>query len=462
MEFLGRIGGLRTVEQLTERGTETIQIMKNVAAKKRLWQSLTAITLSALTVRLFFMAFLYRNTWNNFRDHLLFGFEIGRIARSIAAGHGYSSPFSAETGPTAWMTPIYPYLLAATFKLFGIYSKASALVILGLNCLFSSLVCIPVFFMAQFSFGRSVAIAACWMWALLPYSIYISSSFVWETCLSSLLLAVLFFWTLKLKKQPGNHWAWLGYGALWGFAALSNASLLSLFPFLAGWSIYPLWRSRRMWLATAFLTALGCATILLPWQVRNYRAFHQFIPLRDNFWLEVWVGNDGYTLSQSDDLPHPSITETSLDEYVRLGEIRFMQEKRRQAIGFIAAHPRFFTVMCLRRFVYTWTAFWNLDPSNLDVELHYPGNVFLMFVLTVLMLVGVWQAFRISRDAALPYLLVLAVYPLIFYLTHPEIRYRHLIDPEIIILAALGTRFLLFGPKAIRLATSQELSAGTA
>jgi Dolichyl-phosphate-mannose-protein mannosyltransferase len=436
--------------------------MKDAAEKKRLWQSLSAITLLALAVRLFFLAFLYRNTWNNFRDHLLFGFEIGRIARSIASGHGYSNPFSAETGPTAWMTPVYPYLLAATFKLFGVYSKASALVILGLNCLFSSLVCIPLFFMAQFSFGRSVAIAACWIWALLPYSIYISSSFVWETCLSSLLLAVLFFWTLKLKKRPGNLRAWLGYGALWGFAALSNASLLSLFPFLAGWSIYPLWRSRRRWLATAFLMALGCATILLPWQARNYRAFHQFIPLRDNFWLEVWLGNDGHTLSQSDDSPHPSITETALDEYVRLGEIRFMQEKRRQAIGFIAEHPRFFAVMCLRRFVYMWTAFWNLDPSNLDVELHYPGNVFLTVALTALMLVGIRQAFRISRDATVPYVLVLAVYPLIFCLTHPEIRYRHLIDPEIIILAALGARFLLFGPKAIRIATSQDLSAGTA
>jgi hypothetical protein len=139
-----------------------------------------------------------------------------------------------------------------------------------------------------------------------------------------------------------------------------------------------------------------------------------------------------------------------------------MQEKRRQAIGFIAEHPRFFAVMCLRRFVYMWTAFWNLDPSNLDVELHYPGNVFLTFVLTVLMLVGIWQAFRISRDATLAYLLVLAVYPFIFYLTHPEIRYRHLIDPEIIILAALGARFLLFGPKDIRIATSQDLSAGSA
>src|SRR4029077_18421492 len=114
----------RTRSSFSRHGAQAARVMKNAVGKTRLWQSLPAITVLALAVRLFFMAFLYRNTWNDFRDHLLFGFEVGRIARSIAAGHGYANPFSAETGPTAWMTPVYPYLLAATFKLFGIYSKA--------------------------------------------------------------------------------------------------------------------------------------------------------------------------------------------------------------------------------------------------------------------------------------------------------------------------------------------------
>src|SRR5260370_11867729 len=128
------------------------------------------------------------------------------------------------------MTPLYSYLLAGVFKLFGIYSKTSALVILGLNGLFSSLLCIPVFFIAQRSFGRSVAVVASWMWALLPYSIYISSSFVWETCLSALLLAVLFLWTLKLKEQSGDTWGWLGVARLVGFAALLDATFVALCP----------------------------------------------------------------------------------------------------------------------------------------------------------------------------------------------------------------------------------------
>ncbi len=436
--------------------------MKDAAEKRHLWQSLPAIMLSALVVRLIFVGFLYRATWNDFRDHLLFGFEIGRIARSIAAGHGYGNPFFAETGPTAWMTPVYPYLLAAVFKLFGIYSRTSAFVILSLNGLFSSLACVPIFFIAQRSFGRSVAVVACWMWALQPYSIYISSSFVWETCLSAFLLAVLFLWTLRLKEQPGGRWHWLGFGVLWGFAALSNASLLCLLPFLSGWAFYPLRGIRKKCFTAAVLVGLGFAIMVLPWQVRNYRTFHKFIPLRSNFWLEVLVGNDGYTQSQADDAIHPSTNETALEEYARLGEIPFMQQKRREALGFISRHPGFFVVMCLRRFVYMWTAFWNLDPSNLDVELHYPGNVFLTVASTVLMLAGLRQAFRKARQTVLPYLFVLGVYPLIFYFTHPEIRYRHLIDPEILILAALGARSLLAGPRAGGTTAPQDPLARTA
>ena len=63
--------------------------------------------------------------------------------------------------------------------------------------------------------------------------------------------------------------------------------------------------------------------------------------------------------------------------------------------------------------------------------------------MTVVMLIGLWQALRNARQAAIPYLLLLLVYPVVFYLTHPEIRYRHVIEPEMIILAALGVRFII-------------------
>ena len=48
-----------------------------------------------------------------------FLFESGNIAHSLAVGAGFSSPFRVNTGPTAWMPPIYPLLLAGVFRIFG-------------------------------------------------------------------------------------------------------------------------------------------------------------------------------------------------------------------------------------------------------------------------------------------------------------------------------------------------------
>jgi 4-amino-4-deoxy-L-arabinose transferase-like glycosyltransferase len=405
------------------------------------WQSISVITAVAFGLRLVGVHFLYRATWNNFSNHLLFGFETGRIASSIAAGHGYGNPLYVETGPTAWMTPVYPCLLAVVFKLFGIYSRSSAFVILCLNALFSALVCIPAFLISIRSFGRRTAVLASWAWALFPASIFISP-FVWDTCLSALLLTILFLGTLRLREAPGSRWRCLAFGAAWGLAALTNASILSLFPFLLGWALSPMWSKRRMWLVAAALVGLGLCGTLLPWQLRNYRAFHQLVPLRDTFWLEMWLGNDGNTLRVMDIKAHPTVNPAERAEYVRLGEIRYMQLKRDQALDFVASHPRFFLWLCLRRIVYTWTGFWNLDPLNLRDELKGSSNIFLTSLTTILMLVGLWQAIRTDREGALSFLLVLAVFPLVFYVTHSSMRYRHVIDPEILILAAAGTTFL--------------------
>src|SRR5215470_16775517 len=83
------------------------------------------------------------------RDHFQFGWEMGRLARSIANGQGFSSPTDLPSGPSAWAPPLYPYILAGVFKLFGIYTNLSGWVILALNSIFAALTCIPLYEIAQ-------------------------------------------------------------------------------------------------------------------------------------------------------------------------------------------------------------------------------------------------------------------------------------------------------------------------
>jgi len=54
-----------------------------------------------------------------------FLFESGNIAVSLAKGNGFGSPFRVDTGPTAWMSPLYPLLLSGILRIFGIYTYQS-------------------------------------------------------------------------------------------------------------------------------------------------------------------------------------------------------------------------------------------------------------------------------------------------------------------------------------------------
>ena len=47
------------------------------------------------------------------------GPEIVNIATAISSHRGFSSPFGIESGPTAWIPPVYPGLLAGIFLIFG-------------------------------------------------------------------------------------------------------------------------------------------------------------------------------------------------------------------------------------------------------------------------------------------------------------------------------------------------------
>ena len=119
------------------------------------------------------------------RDHFQFGWEMGRIARSIAMGQGFSSPTDLPTGPSAWAPPVYPYILAGVFKLFGVYSNLSAWVILTFNSIFSALTCLTLYRIGEKIYGVAVARATAWTWALFPYAIYWPVRVVWEMSLSA-------------------------------------------------------------------------------------------------------------------------------------------------------------------------------------------------------------------------------------------------------------------------------------
>ncbi|MFZ0798187.1 MAG: glycosyltransferase family 39 protein, partial [Terriglobales bacterium] len=313
--------------------------------------------LTALALRLVVVGFVYQGFLVPGRDHWEFGYEMGKIAYSIANGHGFSNPYWIETGPTAMITPVFPYLMSSAFSLFGAYTKAAALAVLSFNSLVSALTCIPIFFLARNSFGLRTAIGAVWTWTFFPYAVYFSASSMWYHSLVALLLTLLLLIASYLENRTGL-WMWAGFGFLWGLTALTTPVVLGVLPFLGGWVCHRLHRNGRNWKMTSATAAFALIATVAPWLVRNYRIFHHPVFLKDNFWMEVCIGNFGNATHWWNDSVHPAGSNQELAEFRQLGEQGYMLRERRQALTFIQSHPGIYLWRSFRRVVYIWTGFW--------------------------------------------------------------------------------------------------------
>jgi hypothetical protein len=214
---------------------------------------------------------------------------------------------------------------------------------------------------------------------------------------------------------------WLLFGVLAGLAALTNTTLLSVFPFFWLWLWITCRRGGRPCFKFLLASVTVCVLTLLPWTIRNYETFHRVMPMRDNFGLELWIGNhEGAMQVHQFPRDFPLIDPT---EYNRLGELPFMEAKRQIGLQFIGRHPGEFLWLSARRCFKYWT-----DP---DKSIWLP--------VSLMAWLGAAAALSRKELDGVPYVLVLLVFPLIYYITHTFSSYRHPTEPAIFLLAAYAT-----------------------
>ncbi len=391
----------------------------------------------ALVLRLAAMAFLYPVRTDPYRDHWHCGGEAGRIARSIAEGKGFGNPLFGDTGPTSWLTPVFPYLLAGIFRLFGVYTLASTIVALSIDCFFSALTCIPVYLIAKECFSERAAIWAGWGWVFFPYAIYFSAGFLWHTALSTLLLSLIFLSALRLERSRGVG-AWILFGTLSGLGGLTDPIIMSVAPFLGAWAWFRRYKGGPDWLRPGFAAILAVVVVVSPWFIRNYVTFHKVIPLRSCLGFELYCGNNADTWHWNPPGYHLSDNPNEWQEYQQLKETGYTEKKTQQALAFIETHRGLYVRQSLRRVFYFWTGFWSFSRRYLAEEPYDFGNMVLATALTVFAGLGLWRAFRRRLSTAMPFLLAFAFFPIIYYLTHPEDYYRRPIDPLFVVLAGFA------------------------
>jgi len=381
-------------------------------------------------------------------NHFGFGWEMGCIGRALAEGRGFSDPYCRGAGPSAWEPPLYPYLIGGVFTLFGIYSVASAWVLLTINSLFASLTSIPLYLIARKTLGERVARWSAWTWALLPYTWYWSIHWVWDTTITPLILSLIFLLSLRLEEWPGLK-GWILFGVLWGIGALMNPSILSFLPFCGLWVWYRRCKHGLSSFDGVVLAWLVFFLCLSPWLVRNYHAFGRFVFIRDDFGQQFRLGNgpnaDGILMAYL----QPNLNAAERSRFEQMGELAYARERKREAFDFIRENPGRFAVISLKRFVYYWAA----PPKRGDSMLAALARSLVFLASSLLALGGLVRALRQKRMGAGLFALLLLSYPTVYYFVFAHARYRHPIEPELLILAVFlvsEARFFSSQPSGLR------------
>lgn len=382
----------------------------------------------AFILRFGYILIAHTYKFKGLEDHFSFGWEMGRIGRAIATGRGFADPFGLPTGPTAWEPPLYPYLIAGVFRVAGVYTNTSALILLTLNSVFAALTCIPIFLIAKKCFSETVAVWSAWMWAILPFVMFYSTRWVWETSLAALLLATLFWLALQLENTQGLM-TWVAFGVLWGAAALVNTSLLAFLPASGLWAWYRRAKVHKRSFAGVVLASVFFAATIAPWLIRNYEIFGRFVFIRSNFGAELRLGNGPWADGLWMQWLHPTQDVLELRRYQQLGELGYVAARKREAMAWIRAdYPRFVWVS-VKRFVYYWGG---LPRPGEGPLVPFKNSLFL--ASSVLAFWGLARAIRKKKHAAWLFFWLILSYSFVYYVVFPHPRYRHPIEPELLIL----------------------------
>jgi 4-amino-4-deoxy-L-arabinose transferase-like glycosyltransferase len=462
-------------------------IQQQSRADRRLrWQIFAA----AFAVRVLYILLAHTFKVRPSDDHFEFGWEMGRIGRALATGYGYSDPFTGHTGPTAWTPPLYTLLIGGVFKLFGVYSRMSAFVLLTVNSLLSAWTAVLLWEIGLRCCSRHVALWSGWLWALYPAAMQYSVRWIWEMSATAAVFTAILLLTLRMRgvgeprtkaltpaiapdeaslanpheasvaneslseghgfshaistlqmnaalaaevrsrsAQPWQQWA--AFGLLWGVLALLNPTPLLMLPVTAFYALLaPGWTKVR--LQHASLATLMFLLVLAPWTARNYTVFHRFIPLRDNFGAENFEGNSSWSTGFPWGRTVPLENHRVLAQYAAMGEPAWVADRGARATAWIKAHPKQFTNLTIKR---AWM-FWAGVPKSVEEAgmLEY-GRLMSFQFLSLAGILGAALAIKRRLPGWPLFAGTMLLLPLPYYAVTVQARFRHVLEPVICVMA---------------------------
>lgn len=383
------------------------------------------------------------------------------LAVRVLGGHGFTFatnwwPNTLAGQPTAQWSFLYTLYLAGVYALVGVHPLVARLLqAIAAGVLYPWL----AWRIGDRVFGKRVGLIAAALSAIYIYFVYYAGALMTETFY---ILAILWAFDLVTAlAQPrtsasgpvvATRKTWLLLGLALGTATLLRQLITFFVPVVFVWLLVVLHRkavtepsgsgdySWRSSVVGLLLTTSVIAAMILPWTIRNYVAFHQFVPLNTNAgYVFFWANNPVYGthfVPILSDQEYEALIPANLRG---LDEATLSQDLLEKGIQFVLADPGRYALLSLSR-IPVYFEFWPSADSGLVSNL---SRVFSFGILLPFMLLGLFISVRRWRrmpdsqrsSIALLYLFII-VYSLIHILSWTLIRYRLPVDAILILFAA--------------------------
>ena len=396
------------------------------------------------------------------------------LAIRVLDGHGFSFgtnwwPATKANEPTAHWSFLYTLYLVAVYAVFGIHPLAARLVqTVAIGILQPWL----TWRIARRLSSDRVALVASLISAVYAYFVYYAGALMSE---GFYILAVL--WVLDLAMRLGTGRAgqqregerlslWLMFGLALGVTVLLRQVFLLVVPLFLAWlvavRIFEPTGSRSP-AAEGFEPARGrrrlpllglgsaCAILMVtivPWTIRNYIAFDQFVLLNTNAGFAFFWGN--HPIHKDHFIPilppgGPTYVDLLPVSLKKLNEASLDRALMKRGIGFVLDDPGRYARLSLSRCV-EYFRFWPSGDSGLASNLvrFCSFGLLLPFVLIGLgdrvLQFAKRDRRKLTAQSANASLLLIFIffYSLIHCLSWTLIRYRLPVDAALVFFAASG------------------------
>jgi len=351
-------------------------------------------------------------------------YRYDQIARSILAGEG----FSKDGKPIAWRAPIYPHFLAAIYRVFGFNTDIVRII----QAILASLLCLIAFQIGRMVFSDSVGFGAAFFCAIYqPFIYYLNwggPGYLYTEGLFMLFVAFS-IWALLIYARSQKFKNTVFVAVALGLAALTKPTIVIFFPLLGLW----IWHLKGFSFLMALRDFLIICTLFfmvaMPWTIRNYVVFKEFIFISNEGGDVFLKGNHpdasgGVVWVKSELEKDPKNLEKYSETYIK-------NAKYKEGLNYLLSNPKRIPYLMFKKFIVNWNFFGEDDRYN-----------FFYGVALFLGSLGIVFSLRERNAESLLLLSTLVWVTLIALIFFGDPRYRYPAEPYLIIFAVFGAHSL--------------------